>query len=299
MIHFSSGVGGASVSNLASMDPRPSMASGQHGLRGQTAREPVEAESCTGNAPAPVRGNKRSSNFRWFSSSQFHCNSCHHFTVQMKKPFMGDCFNNPPPGSGQKEILESYTSQNSSFLNTWRRCLPGCCQHARAHARASARCERTPTHAPDSGSHPSAWQSRQTDYLSPCSRQGKSSNSMLFSLKAAKTVSKHPPLLLTHTNIILHNSADQDPTVHILSLAVGSVRAITPTGDIQSCYVGFQSWDPALLFSSLPVQHPHQWSLSFAIVLMEKNTKRLAPAGSSYYSRNNANVCIPIRICCG
>lgn len=27
---------------------------------------------------------------------------------------MGDCFNNPPPSLGQKEILESHTSQNPS-----------------------------------------------------------------------------------------------------------------------------------------------------------------------------------------
>lgn len=89
-----------------------------------------------------------------------------------------------------------------------------------------------PTHThitPDNGSHQSGWQSRQTDYLSPCSRRGKPPNSMLSSLKAAKTVSKHPPLLLTHTNIILHNSADPDPTVHILLLAKGSVHVITTT----------------------------------------------------------------------
>lgn len=115
------------------------------------------------------------------------------------------------------------------------------------------RCERAPAHTPDNGSHSSGWQPRQADYLSPCSRQGKPSNSMLFSLKAAKTVSKHPPLLLTHTNIILHNSAEPDPTVHILLLAVGSVRVITPTGDIYSCNVGLKKYDPALLFTSILV----------------------------------------------
>lgn len=50
-----------------------------------------------------------------------------------------------------------------------------------------------------------------------------------FLRKAAKTVSKRPLLLLTHTNIILHNSADPDPTVHISLLAKGSVHVITRT----------------------------------------------------------------------
>lgn len=69
---YSSGVGGVSASNLASMGPRRSTASGQHGLSGQTAQEPVEGESCTGNAPVPAPGNKRYSNFRCFSASQIH-----------------------------------------------------------------------------------------------------------------------------------------------------------------------------------------------------------------------------------
>lgn len=184
------------------------------------------------------------------------------------------------PVWARKKFLKATHFKILLFLNTWRWCLPDCCQHARAHARALG----MSTHAPDSGSHPSGWQSRQTDYLSPCSRQGKPSNSMLFSLKAAKTVSKHPPLLLTHTNLILHNSADPDPTVQILSLAVGSVRVITPTGDIHSCYVGFQSWDPPLLFSRfllccLPVPPLQQWSFSFNVVLtaMQKKTKGILP----------------------
>lgn len=133
-------------------------------------------------------------------------------------------------------------SQNSSFLNTWEHWLPGSCHHR--HALTYSTCTHTPTtqtHAHDNGSHQSGWQSRQTDYLSPCSRRGKPPNSMLFSLKAAKTVSKLPPLLLTHTNIILHNSADPDPTVHISLLAEGSVHVITRTWKILSFNVVFYS----------------------------------------------------------
>lgn len=79
----------------------------------------------------------------------------------------------------------------------------------------------------DNCSHQSGWQSRRTDYLSTCSRQGTPPDGMLFSLKAAKIVSKRPPLLLTQTNIILHNSVDPDPTVHISLLAKPSVHVIT------------------------------------------------------------------------
>lgn len=67
---------------------------------------------------------------------------------------------------------------------------------------------------------------------------------MLFSLKAAKTVSKHPPLLLTHTSMILQS---QIPQCTSSGLAVGSVRVITPTGDVRSCRVGFQRYDPPSL----------------------------------------------------
>lgn len=112
------------------------MASGQHGLSGQTAQEPVEAGSCTGNAPAPARGNKWYSNFRWFSASQIHCDSCHRFTVQMKKPFMCDCFYNPTQFGPERNSWKLHASQNPSFLNTWRWCLPGYCQRTRAHSHA-------------------------------------------------------------------------------------------------------------------------------------------------------------------
>lgn len=118
---------------------------------------------------------------------------------------------------GQKAILKSCMSQNASFLNTWKCCLPGCCQHRRAHTQTrlitalisqtdSPDRQTISSHSPD-----------EENLLIACS---------IF-VKAANTVSKHPALLLTHTNIILHNSADPDPTVHILLLAKGSVHAIT------------------------------------------------------------------------
>lgn len=53
---FSSGVGGVSALNMGSMVPGRSMASGQPGLSGLTAPEPVEEGSCTGSAPAPAQG---------------------------------------------------------------------------------------------------------------------------------------------------------------------------------------------------------------------------------------------------
>jgi len=34
---------------------------------------------------------------------------------------------------GQKVILEGYMSQKLSFVNTWKRCLPGSCQHEYLH----------------------------------------------------------------------------------------------------------------------------------------------------------------------
>lgn len=112
---FSSGVGGVSASNSASTDPRQSTASGQHGLSGQTAQELVEAESCTGSAPVPARGNKRYSDFRWFPASQIHCDSCRRFTVQMKKPFVCDCFYNPPPSWARKKFLKATRISKSFF----------------------------------------------------------------------------------------------------------------------------------------------------------------------------------------
>ena len=247
---FSSGVAGVSASNLASMDPRPSTASGQHGLSGQTAQEPAEAESCTGNAPVPARGNKWCRNFRWFFASQIHFKLGS--ASRWKSHSCVTVFTILLPVWARKKFLRA-TSISKCFFSVhlkvaFARLLSA---HRSAHTHTHT---HTHTHAPadtaDNGSHPSGWQSRQKDYLSPCSRQGKPSNSMLFSLKAAKTVSKHPPLLLTHTNIILHNSADPGPAVHILLLAVGSVRVITPTGDTYGCNAGLKKYDPALLFTS-------------------------------------------------
>lgn len=42
--------------NMGSMVPGQSMVSGQHGLHGPTAPEPVEEGSCTESAPAPAQG---------------------------------------------------------------------------------------------------------------------------------------------------------------------------------------------------------------------------------------------------
>lgn len=42
--------------NMGNMVLGRSMASGQPGLSGRTAPEPVEEGSCTGSAPAPAQG---------------------------------------------------------------------------------------------------------------------------------------------------------------------------------------------------------------------------------------------------
>lgn len=136
---------------------------------------------------------------------------------------------------GQKAILESLMSHNPSFLNTWKCCLPSSCQHSHAHTY----CTCMHTHMCLITALIS--QADSPDYLSPWSRRGKPPNGMLFSAKAAKTVSKRPLLLLTHTNIILHNSADPDPTVHISLLAKGSVHVITRTWEILSFNVVFHN----------------------------------------------------------
>lgn len=123
---------------------------------------------------------------------------------------------------------------------------------------------------------------------------------MLFSLKAAKTVSKQLPLLLTHTNIILHNSAEPDPTVHILLLAVGSVRVITPPGDISSCNVGLKKHDPALLFTRTLLAPPSIHSCPSHLTVLTIMHQKIAFAASSHSSLNHDNdsfcLCIHIRI---
>lgn len=145
---------------------------------------------------------------------------------------------------GQNAILESLMSQNPSFLNTWMHWLPSSCHHRHAHTYCT--CTHTHMHLITALISQADSPDRQT--ISPHAPDRKPPNSMLFSLKAAKTVSERPLLLLTHTNIILHNSADPDPTVHISLLAKGSVHVITRTWEILSFDVVFQTYNPSLLF---------------------------------------------------
>lgn len=126
---FSSGVGEVSASNLASMDPRRSTASGRPGLSGQTAHELVEAESCTGNAPAPARGKKMKQKPQVITLL---------LTLEMKKTFLCACFYNPAPSLGQKEIVESFTHLKILHFRTAEGDVRQVTVSAREHTHARA-----------------------------------------------------------------------------------------------------------------------------------------------------------------
>lgn len=141
----------------------------------------------------------------------------------MTKWFMLSCGfkygENPSCGLGQKVILEGLASQKfflSEHLNapsarylSAKTCTHILSTHTHTHTHlitALISQADSPDRQTNSPSAPD-----EENLLIACS----------FLWKLPRRSANVPPLLLTHTNIILHNSADPDPTVHISLLVKG------------------------------------------------------------------------------